>query len=88
MIALFSQAAVCPDQMQTRLRAPNADGLESAHLCTEPHTGQFGAAKRVFEGVCVTFPGPDLLRDSQEGLEGLGYFGGFVRVRISECAHM
>ena len=47
---------------------------------------QLGLELRLQNGflkVCVTFPGPDLLRDSQEGLEGLGFYFGGYEFRIS-----
>ena len=55
MIALFSQASVCPDQMQLVLErrmqtAPHAEPTRTGQAC------KVGAAKRVFK-VC-DFPGP------------------------------
>ena len=66
MIALFSQAAVCPDQMQTRLRAPNADGLESAHRA---HTQANSVLQNGFLKVC-DFPGPRPTARFPRGVRG------------------
>ena len=51
---------------------------------TRAHTQANSVLQNGFLKVCVSFPpgGPDLLRDSQEGLEGQGLFYWFVRVRI------
>ena len=73
MIALFSQAQPC---VPTKCKLVLGAECRWPGERTQSHTQSNSVLQNGFLKVCVTFPGPDRLRDSQEGLEGLGLFWG------------